>query len=241
MSWHFLQGREAVSSEAISWDGAAFVPSKSKTTLEGYCLPASATESCHAFRFGTTCELSMELSGEAESMLSVVDSPARTSATPKGQGPKESMAPAADYGAKWLVSSAKFDPASLSWKTPQRSLFGGLIECSRIWPRFGLMLDGECFPLEMLEHDTSVKDYGYGPPIGTPIKSQRSRSAEFLSPAQNPFELCPKGFLPNPEWCEELMGWPTAWTALQPLATARFRQWLDSHGRCLGEAAANDG
>jgi hypothetical protein len=35
----------------------------------------------------------------------------------------------------------------------------------------------------------------------------------------------------NPPWVEWLMGWPIAWTDLQPLATDRFRQWLDSHGR----------
>jgi len=30
------------------------------------------------------------------------------------------------------------------------------------------------------------------------------------------------------EW---LMGWPIGWTACAPLATDRFRQWFDSHGR----------
>ncbi len=35
----------------------------------------------------------------------------------------------------------------------------------------------------------------------------------------------------NPNWVEWLMGWPIGWTALKPLATDRFRQWRDSHGR----------
>lgn len=30
------------------------------------------------------------------------------------------------------------------------------------------------------------------------------------------------------EW---MMGWPIGWTALEPLATGRFLQWLDSHGK----------
>lgn len=34
----------------------------------------------------------------------------------------------------------------------------------------------------------------------------------------------------NPEWVEWLMGWPLGWTDLKPLETAKFRQWLDSHG-----------
>lgn len=29
----------------------------------------------------------------------------------------------------------------------------------------------------------------------------------------------------NPTWVEWLMGWPLGWTALEPLAMARFRQW----------------
>lgn len=35
----------------------------------------------------------------------------------------------------------------------------------------------------------------------------------------------------NPSWVEWLMGWPIGWTALEPLATDRFRSWLRSHGR----------
>jgi len=36
----------------------------------------------------------------------------------------------------------------------------------------------------------------------------------------------------NPTWVEWLMGWPIGWTSLRPLATDRFRQWLEQHGRC---------
>ena len=35
----------------------------------------------------------------------------------------------------------------------------------------------------------------------------------------------------NPTWVEWLMGWPLGWTDSAQSATARFRQWLDSHGR----------
>ena len=36
------------------------------------------------------------------------------------------------------------------------------------------------------------------------------------------------GLWPTVSLVETLMGWPTGWTALQPLATDRFRQWLRS-------------
>jgi len=35
----------------------------------------------------------------------------------------------------------------------------------------------------------------------------------------------------NPAWCEWYQGWPIGWTALEPLETARFREWLRQHGR----------
>ena len=34
----------------------------------------------------------------------------------------------------------------------------------------------------------------------------------------------------NPTWCEWLMGFPTEWSALEPLEMPKFRQWLRSHG-----------
>jgi len=37
----------------------------------------------------------------------------------------------------------------------------------------------------------------------------------------------------NPDWTEWLMGWPIGMTDLKPLATAKFQQWLRSHGVCL--------
>jgi hypothetical protein len=35
----------------------------------------------------------------------------------------------------------------------------------------------------------------------------------------------------NPDWTEWLMGWPINWTALKPLETDKFQQWLSSHGK----------
>lgn len=34
----------------------------------------------------------------------------------------------------------------------------------------------------------------------------------------------------NPLWVAWLMGWPIGWTALEPLATDKFQQWLEKHG-----------
>jgi DNA (cytosine-5)-methyltransferase 1 len=36
----------------------------------------------------------------------------------------------------------------------------------------------------------------------------------------------------NPNWVEWLMGWPIGHTELKPLATDKFREWQQQHGRC---------
>ena len=36
----------------------------------------------------------------------------------------------------------------------------------------------------------------------------------------------------DPAFDEYLIGWPLGWTELKPLGTDKFRQWLDSHGKC---------
>lgn len=39
------------------------------------------------------------------------------------------------------------------------------------------------------------------------------------------------GWKLRPNFLEWLMGWPIGWSALEPLATGKFQQWLASHGR----------
>jgi hypothetical protein len=39
------------------------------------------------------------------------------------------------------------------------------------------------------------------------------------------------GKLMNPNFVEWLMGWPVDWTGLQPLATDKYQQWSQLHGR----------
>lgn len=39
----------------------------------------------------------------------------------------------------------------------------------------------------------------------------------------------------NPEWVEWLMGWPIGHTALEPLETAKYREWLRQHSPCSSD------
>jgi hypothetical protein len=64
-------------------------------------------------------------------------------------------------------------------------------------------------------------------------KSGRSRSNDRLDYA---VEKDGRSGRLNPEWIEWLMGWPIGWTELKPLATGRFREWLQQHSIYFQEA-----
>jgi len=233
MSWHYLRGQEEVSSEAISWDGGAFVPSKSRTTLGEYCLQGRETGSCHDSPYGMTLRRSTELSGEEELTWYLEDSPVRTY---RQQGKEqESTVNALDCGPRWPGSLARCNPPTYGWRTAQCSLFGGLTEFSGTWPRWGMMRDGELSGLATLVLTTSEREYGWRP---TPRKQLQDRkiclrdtyktNLEEWFGIHSPHLI---GSRCDPNHVEWMMGWPIGWTDLQPLATARFRQWLDSHGK----------
>lgn len=47
------------------------------------------------------------------------------------------------------------------------------------------------------------------------------------------------GGLLNPEWVEWLMGWPIGHTALKPLETAKYQEWLQQHGIYSASSSPN--
>jgi hypothetical protein len=56
------------------------------------------------------------------------------------------------------------------------------------------------------------------------LKGQQVRLNTAVSPEGG------KGGQLNPAWVEWLMGWPTGWTELKPLETAKFHEWQQQHG-----------
>ena len=85
------------------------------------------------------------------------------------------MVSARDCGTTWRASFAKCDPLTHSLKTVQCSLFGDSIESCAIFPQWGLMLDGVCYPLTTPAHRTFENDCGYWP---TPTKSGNHNRAD---------------------------------------------------------------
>jgi hypothetical protein len=230
MSWHFSRGLVEAYLEENSLGGEQSALSKTIPMPEQFSVPDKTMDACHLSPSGMTFAYLMEGDGLEWWISSLADSPARILAQ-RGEGDgKGFLANEVDFGERWGVLLGRYDHDLSLWKTAQLSLFEDWGLFLEIWPRWGMMQNGGCFLLEMLAHDTSVREYGSWPIIGTPIKTQRSRSEDFMGQAKNPFELSPKGYLPNPSWVEDLMGWPTGWTDLKESAMGKFQQWWQRYG-----------
>lgn len=94
-------------------------------------------------------------------------SPARTSA--QQARARVLKASAAAYGRTTPVLLARYDRASLSWRTSQHSLLGGLSEFSETWPRSGTMRNGTAYLLPPLVPLTAETESGLWPTPDTHV------------------------------------------------------------------------
>jgi hypothetical protein len=87
--------------------------------------------------------------------------------------------------------------------------------------------------------------YAWPTPVASMCKGSSPRSLTRRSGASRARDrldhavmACDHGHL-NPTWVEWLMGWPTGWTDLKPLAMDKFREWQLQHSNCC-VAKTND-
>ena len=247
MSWHYSQEQEAASWEGSSLDGAPSALLKLIPTPEKSCSQGKLTDASNRSPFGMTLRRSTAIRGVEELTWFQGDSPVRTY---RSEGKEQALTVNdLDCGPSLPGSLAKCNPPLCGWKTRQCSLFGGLTEFSGTWPRWGMMHDGECLARAMPGHLT--KGNGSGWPDSTPTKVMpvetnltpdriitlasgrpRKLSKNGTDGSMNWAQLMlHKGWLPTAMLCEYYMGWPTGWTDCNASATAKCRQWLDSHGR----------
>lgn len=120
-------------------------PSKSMTIASKSYQHGKKMVSFPGFRFLVTSNNSTEIPGGDSLMSSPVGFLAKISAHPGiGRDLREKKARYGEMRQGWF---AKFDHESLSWKTPQPSLFGVLPELCPIWPKWGMMRSGVCWEL----------------------------------------------------------------------------------------------
>ncbi|CAJ9865538.1 Uncharacterised protein [Burkholderia pseudomallei] len=126
--------------------------------------------------------------------------------------------PSASASSGWGLSSA-----TKLWPTPTASLAdkGG-----RITPRKGR--EGvtliEAVSSRMWPTPCASASKGSSP-AALKRKSGKDRSNDRIDHAV----MASDGGQLNPEWVEWLMGWPIGHTALKPLETAKYREWLQQH------------
>jgi len=80
---------------------------------------------------------------------------------PSQEKASESLENDPGCGLTWRGSLAKYDPDSRSWKTAQLSLLGDSELSSVIWPRSGMIANGQCWELPMLGRRTKETDCGF--------------------------------------------------------------------------------
>ena len=239
MSWLFSQALVAGFSAVTCSAGAPSAPLNTTPTPQAYCSPDKMTECSRLSRFGMTFAPLMEDRGQELLMSFLEASRAKICLqSESGKGLKESEA---DYGKTWQGSLAKYCQNTSLWKTAQCSLFGGLETFSETWPRWGLMLNGECWAVMMLEAVTNENESGLWPtpracnPGSRPNGKGGRVLAEEVAIAEGMKKRGEPGSaagLISPEWVELLMGWPQGWTGLQPLEMAKFQEWQRWHSGC---------
>jgi hypothetical protein len=235
MSWLYSQALVAEYLAENSLDGEQSAPSNGNPIPLAFLPPDKMTAFSRLSRSGMTFAPLTDDLGEDVLTWFLAGFPARTSVAPEKA--QESTENDLECGWKWPESFAKWHPATSSWKTRQCSLLEGLDEFSETWPKWGSMQDGECFPLGRLGLTTYASVCGLLlPTIGKneyrgTSKSRFHQSPEFRgakmgegvrTSSDDPIYL-------SPSFSEEQMMWPIMWTALAPLETDKFQQWLHSH------------
>jgi hypothetical protein len=111
-----------------------------------------------------------------------------------------------------------------------------------------MMHDGECCQQPKWEPRICVIDYGFldaTPTALMPAEKDCPGDRIKILPSGRPRKLSKngvdgslnwtqlmlhKGLIPTLELCEYYMGLPIKWSALEPLETHKFQQWLEQHG-----------
>jgi hypothetical protein len=250
MSWLFSQALAVECSLGTSLDGEPYAQLNATPTPHRFWRNDRTMEFSDLSRFGLTSRVLTEDHGEALLTSYLAGFPVKTSA-PQVRV-RASTESAAGSGVKWHGSFAKYDRDSSSWKTAQCSLLGDSDEFSETWPRWGLMLDGECWEDTTSEPPTVENESGFLPTprasVGThgicwaraKTGEHRSQLEDFLGwLSLNHGGQVVSGRTVNSDFQDWLMAWPTQWTDLRPLETDKFQSWLRQHSpSCLAETEA---
>ncbi len=162
MAWLYLPA--SAGSNSPSSDGCApSATSNEISTPPAESCPESDPVNSTTPQFGTTSPHSTPGTWLAKWISSQEDSPARTSALQARE--RDWMESAAGFSSRSLGLLARYDPDSSSWRTSQQSLSGGGARWQQPLPRWGLIVDGECFQLSTWERRSFENGGGVWPTL----------------------------------------------------------------------------
>ena len=161
---HSSRAPEADCSPRTSSAGAQSARSKTTNMPQAYWSPARMTEPSRRSRSGqmTFGDLTESHGEEVLTWFLGVSRVLTSPLLEKAQVLTESTQ---DSGKKCLGSFAKFDQASSSLRTAQRSLLGEDHESCLILPRWGSMWSGECWERTPVAHGTNENASGLLPTV----------------------------------------------------------------------------
>jgi hypothetical protein len=183
MSWHFSAAVEAAYSAGNSLGGPQSAPWSGLPFAADDSCSGKMKATCHRSPFGTMFVPSTDAHGVALLTSLLADFRARASVLPV-------MAPdwitkSRHFGVTKPASLASLKPPQSGLRTHQRSLFGGGFESLETLPRWGMIVDGELYPLptpsgltELRALITSESGFGLPERTATPQKSDGKRGQQ---------------------------------------------------------------
>ena len=182
MSWLFSQALVVEYLGENFSDGEQSVPLSGKPIPQAYCAPDKMTAFSRLSRFGMTFKPLTESRGEE--LLTLYRAAFHAPTFPQQEKEQESMVKPLECGEKWRGSFVKFSPDSCSWKTHQCSLLGDLDEFLETWPKWGLMLSGECWEQQTLVQSTKGIAFGLSQSYPPPLEMAYTNSNRLESDGQ---------------------------------------------------------
>ena len=163
MSWLYSQALVEEYLGENFLDGEQSAPLNGNPIQQAYCAPDKMTDFSRLSRFGMTFKPLTENLGQELLTLYLEDFHVKTLA--QQEKAQELTENDQECGEKWRASLAKYDHDSSSWKTHQCSLLGDLEPYLGTWPRWGLMLNGECWALQKSEQTIKETESGSSEPM----------------------------------------------------------------------------
>jgi len=132
------------------------------------------------------------------------------------------------FGGSSTVLSMNYDPESSSWKMCQQSLFADCQQSLEALPKSGMTVNGRLYQLHNAEHPTCETDGLESRILPTPTVNESKNNPSGASQWDRHDSLnveaakmhgldktTGKDFRLNPQFVEEMMGFPIGWTDLK--------------------------